>query len=205
MLPVTRSVAIGAAAGLVLIAADSAIEGPIHSFLAPNYAAYQIPRLNQIGSSFHAHLAAGSLLVITGLLQFKGAKHPRLHRWSGRLYLLLAFAAASSGIRLLETPFGGDKEIIPVVVFGSLLMLITFAQVVLAIRGDFEGHIRLARLGMAIVLGPLTVRAVYIILWAGCHLPEEQAMVPALWMGWTLNILLAFSLNQQKAHHERRV
>src|SRR6185369_7393449 len=60
------------------------------------------------------HVGPGALFLVAALLQFSGGvrrRYPALHRWSGRVLLLLSMSIAASALFFsLTTPFGGVRE-----------------------------------------------------------------------------------------------
>lgn len=54
-------------------------------------------------AAFLTHALLGGLFTVSGLLQMVPRirrKHPRLHRWNGRLYMVCAYALALGGLWL---------------------------------------------------------------------------------------------------------
>ena len=43
----------------------------------------------------------------------------------------------------------------------------------------------------ALVLGPMTIRLVYVPMWMLGGIPERETIAPAFWIGWLVNLGLA--------------
>lgn len=181
---------------------------PVHNILAPIYKNEQLPILRLKLIDLYTHLIGGALLVFCGGLQF--SKHiriklPAIHRISGKIYFLLVMVVISSGIKLLDNPFGGWWEKIPAIFFGIVLLLSTILGILnIVFKGALKSfsilnHQKWMIISYSIVLGPMTVRIAYVLLWMLGICSERNAMTPSFWIGWGVNLLLAcyFVLTQR--------
>lgn len=192
-----RGAAIFLAVGLLVFALHRYVGGfDLHvrlvGLIAREFAAVQLPVIQSHPLSEHLHRLGGSLLVLTGLLQFHAGlrrARPRVHRAIGLTYVPLALCAALSGIYMgAAHPFGGAREAVPSVVFGLALIGVTLFALVLARRRRFDAHREWMARSYAIVLGPMTIRILYVPLWMLCGLPETEAVWVSFWLGWLTNL-----------------
>jgi uncharacterized membrane protein len=129
--------------------------------LASNYEARPVV----IQAAFYAHIAAGGIALVLGLLQFwRGLRdrHRSVHRWMGRTYLsAIAFAGIAS---LVIAPFS-QAGLVGFFGFGSLaaLWLVTGWTAYRAIRrGDVASHRAWMMRNFALTYAAVTLR-----LWLG--------------------------------------
>lgn len=192
-----RGVTIFLAVGLLLFALHRYVGGfdthvRLVRLIAHDFASVQLPVIRSYPLSEHLHRLGGSLLVLAGLLQFHAGlrrARPRLHRAVGMIYVPLALCAALSGIYMgAAHPFGGVREAVPSVVFGSALIGVTLFALALARRRRFEAHREWMARSYALVLGPMTIRMLYVPLWMVLGLPETEAVWVSFWLGWLTNL-----------------
>ena len=139
-----------------------------------------------------AHIIPGSVFLGLVPLQFvRGLreKHPVLHRWSGRVLLLVAIPTGLTGILLqLRSPYGGALALSGILTAGSLFL----GSAVLAYRairrGDRERHREWMIRMLSVGLGVATVRllAVPLILVTGQR--PLELMGVSFWLGFALPI-----------------
>jgi uncharacterized membrane protein len=142
-----------------------------------------------------AHIIPGSVFLGLVPLQFVRSlreKHPVLHRWSGRVLLLVAIPTGLTGILLqLRSPYGGALALSGIMTAGSLFL----GSAVLAYRairrGDRERHREWMIRMLAVGLGVATVRliAVPLILVTGQR--PLELMGVAFWLGFALPVAAA--------------
>lgn len=121
-----------------------------------------LPRLYETASTPAAwmigmHFFAGSAVLLLGPLQFITAlrtRHPALHRWTGRVYVLSALAAGVGGLAylLLKGAVGGPVMQLGFGLYGALTVLAALQAYRHARARRFELHrawaIRLFALGI---------------------------------------------------------
>lgn len=164
-------------------------------WIAHEFATVHLAVIRSFPVSEHLHRLGGSLLVVAGLLQFSDGlrrTRPRLHRATGWVYVPLAVLAGLSGAFMAFThPFGGALEVVPSVVFGGALVVVTLVALALARRRRFEAHREWMVRSFAIVLGPMTIRLVYPPFWLLLGVPERQTIWITFWIGWLVNVAVA--------------
>lgn len=195
-----RKLAVALAIGLIGFAVHRYVGGlathvAVVRHIAHDYAILQLPVLAASPVWEALHRLGGALLVLAGLLQFsdrlrRGA--PRVHRATGWVYVPLAMLAAGSGMwMVLRHSFGGPLEVVPTLVFGAAMIVTTGVALVQALRRRFRGHRAWMLRSYALVLGPMTVRIVYVPLWMLLGLPERHAIWVSFWIGWSIPVVLA--------------
>lgn len=170
----------------------------IHNILAPEYSKHlEILKINN-SVVLYAHLSGGFLLVFSGLLQVL-KYNKKFHRIVGRIYVILVSIVVVTGFGLLDNPFGGESEKIPTLIFGFLLLFSTFFAIFqfldvnknLSAAARYRLHQNHMSISYAIVLGPMTIRIVYVLLWMIFGISEVNTMTPSFWIGWGLNFIVA--------------
>lgn len=139
------------------------------------------------------HLAGGALAIVLGPVQFLTQwprAHPRLHRWTGRIYIACMLIACTGAAGLIATspaPFG-----IRAAFAATALAWLTTALAGLA--AIHAGQARLHRRRMArnylVTLSPITFRALLGVPGVMALAPPP-VMIPALlWLSWLLPLLV---------------
>lgn len=143
---------------------------------------------------FYVHVMAAALALLIGPWQFLPAlraRHPRLHRWLGRVYLGGGVLAGGvSGLLLAPNTFGG-----PVANFGfgllALLWLASGWRAYRAIRqGRVDEHRRWMLRNFALACAAVTLR-LYLPLSIVSGLPLAPAYAAIAWLCWVPNLLWA--------------
>ena len=141
------------------------------------------------------HVIPGGLFLLLAPLQFferirRG--HVRLHRWSGRSLVPLAFVSAASGLYFgLLMPYGGVGEATAIALFGGIF-LTAVSRAFLAIRGrQVARHREWMIRAFAIAIGTSTVRLVALVLdltITPAGFAPRDAFVLSIWTGWALTL-----------------
>jgi uncharacterized membrane protein len=116
----------------------------------------------------------------------------QFHRWSGRLLVLAAITAASTGLFFgLFIPFAGPGESVPIALFGGLL-LYALLKAVVAIRGrQVARHREWMIRAFALALAISTVRIVGAVLdltVTPAGFGPRPMFVVAIWTGWVTTL-----------------
>lgn len=163
--------------------------------LAAEFATEQFEIIAAHPTAEWLHRIGGSLLVLTGLLQFSAklrARRPTVHRWCGRSYVALAIIAGLSGAYMgVRFPFGGLTEALPSATFGLALVIVTLIALAAARDRKFERHREWMVRSFAIVLGPMLIRIAYPILLFGFGIPARPAVGISFWIGWIVSVAVA--------------
>jgi uncharacterized membrane protein len=147
-----------------------------------------------------AHILPAVLFMLLGPLQFvRGlrAKYPRLHRWSGRIFLTASFVVGVSGLALaFGKTIGGVDEKAAVTLFGSFFLVALAKGLWHAMRGEFAQHREWMIRGYAIGLAVATIRPIMATFFAAAllrgHTPvPHEFFGTAFWIGFTLQMMAA--------------
>jgi uncharacterized membrane protein len=138
------------------------------------------------------HRLGGTLYMVMGVLQFSKtfrARRPRVHRWVGRAFILLSFAAAISGGTMAYTHgMAGTLELVPSVVFGVLMILFTVKAYLSARQRDFARHREWMIRSFSVGLGVATIRIFYMVGIAVTPLTPVQLIGVTFWSGWLVTL-----------------
>lgn len=152
-----------------------------------------------------AHIFLGSVVLLAACLQvwpWLRRHHPRLHRWSGRVYVAALVPAAVCV--LLIAPLGreGPNQQVANLLLGVLWLTTTLAGWRAARRRAFGTHrewmIRSVALSFSIVVNRFWVVVCLMVFAPGVMSGElvdpaarSQAVGVAAWLSWVLNLLIA--------------
>jgi uncharacterized membrane protein len=129
------------------------------------FAASRTEVVREVDASFSArpvttlwHVVGGALFLALAPFQFVRRirkRWPALHRWSGRVLLILGAIAAVSGLYFgIAAPYGGPNERVIVTVAGALFLAFATLAFVAARRREIDRHrvwiIRAFAVGIAI-------------------------------------------------------
>jgi uncharacterized membrane protein len=138
------------------------------------------------------HRLGGTLYMVMGVLQFNKtfrARRPQVHRWVGRVFILLSFAAAISGMTMAYTHgMAGIVELVPSVVFGALMILATARAYLYARKREFAQHREWMIRSFSIGLGVATIRILYMVGIATTSLTPTQLIGVTFWLGWLMTM-----------------
>lgn len=160
--------------------------------------------------AFQIHVIASSFLLIAGFTQFFAIfrrTHPKIHKFSGYLYIsvLLGFALPS-GFVLALSAAGGWMTQLCFIILSLLWGFTTFTAVQKARQKKWLQHRDWMIRSFALSLSALSLRSWKILLYelqpyfdflTPVHIYQLEA-----WLGWSINLLIAewiiFKLHQQK-------
>tara|TARA_B110000495_G_C22961818_1_gene563849 strand:- start:625 stop:1254 length:630 start_codon:yes stop_codon:yes gene_type:complete len=175
-------------------------EGSMRYFSEPFFD--QLLRLQQSPLSDASHRLIGIALLVLGMIQFNEdirRTRPRLHRWTGRLYMVLATIVVVTAMDLVvQYAFGGFVEMVAI-------GLISFAFAFFVILGfikirekDFAGHRESMMRGFGILMFVTVQRPFFIImssvsnfevvtnfLWAGGFALATTTLITEWWIRHT--------------------
>lgn len=146
------------------------------------------------------HILPAILFMVLGPLQFVSslrARYPRIHRWSGRIFLTAAAVVGITGLTLaFGKTIGGVDEKAAVVLFGSFFLIALAKGLSHTLRREFAPHREWMIRGYAIGLAVATIRPIMATFFAVAvlrgHRPEPQQFFgTAFWIGFTLQTIAA--------------
>jgi uncharacterized membrane protein len=147
-----------------------------------------------------AHVIPAMLFMILGPLQFvKGlrAKHPLLHRWSGRIFLVASAVVGITGLRMaFGKTIGGMDEKAAITLFGTFFLLALAIGLWYAMHRQFAQHREWMIRGYAIGLAVATIRPIMGVFFAsavarGLTPQPHEFFGTAFWIGFTLQLIAA--------------
>jgi hypothetical protein len=141
------------------------------------------------------HLGGGTLAVLSGPFQFVARlrrTYPRVHRWTGRLYLAgLLVASAGASVMVVTTPLGWTTAYAFVVMIGAWLATALMGWLAIR-RRQIEVHRAWMRRNYIITFAFVSFRLV-----TG-HVPGIQQLGTIMevfttfgWMSWVVPLLLS--------------
>ena len=176
------------------------------SLLVAAYGASYVVRgeaafVGELAASFRArpwgilsHAAFGTLALLAGPLQFRGdlrARHRRVHRVLGRVYVSAALGTGATGLYMAAFSFGGATTHLG---FGLLavLMLTTTGLAFARIRaGDVAAHREWMVRSFALIFAGVTLRIELPLLIAAYGGAFEPAYQWVAWLSWVPNLAWA--------------
>ena len=141
------------------------------------------------------HVVGGALFLLLAPFQFVRrirSRRPTLHRWSGRLLIIIAFATGLPGLWLgLAVPFAGNGERLVISLAGILFLGALVTGYFAARRRDFTRHRAWMLRGYAAAAAISTVRlaaAALDLFLTPLGFRPETIFVISLWLGWGLTV-----------------
>ena len=139
---------------------------------------------------FRLHVAGGVMALALGPWQFLGRlreSRPRVHRWTGRLYLTAVAVGSVGGFYMAWLSWGG---VVAHVGF-ALLALAWALSSLLAYRAararDFTAHRRWMIRSYAFTFAAVTLR-LWLPALTGAGVPFFEAYAAAAWLAWLPNL-----------------
>ncbi len=151
------------------------------------------------------HVVPSLLFVVLVPLQFVTSlrqRHPRLHRWTGRVIVVLGLVLGISALELSIHPVGGLVESSATILFGCFF-LISLGKAWWHIRhGQVGLHREWATRMTAIALGVATTRPIMGVFFATSRLTgltPQQFFGLAMWIG----LVTTYAAGEAWIHHRR--
>jgi uncharacterized membrane protein len=196
-------VTIGVVASLSIYLLPHDVHQSLAKLLYGPYATEQIPTLATQKGAELTHRVGGGLYMLIGTTQVIPSfrrRYLKLHRWLGRLFLLLTMTGGLSGVVLgLTVPYSGLSERIAVLTFGALIVYTGYRAYIHARRREITKHREWVLRSFSIGLGVSTIRLVYMAFIYIAEMPARQALAIAFWIGWILSLMCA-ELWLRRAH-----
>jgi uncharacterized membrane protein len=136
------------------------------------------------------HVVTGVIALVVAPIQLIPAireRRPRLHRLTGRTYVLACALAAPAGFMLALGTFAGPVAAVGFAIPAVLWPLATAMGVRAAIRRDFEHHRAWMLRSFAICANAITLRLL-LPLSAICGFEFVSAYRVIAWLGWMINL-----------------
>ena len=139
------------------------------------------------------HMLIAPAALVLGPLQFLPglrARHPTLHRWSGRVYVLACVIGGAGALATSPFASGGWVAGLGFGILAVLWIGTTMAAWISAVRGRFEWHRLLMRLSYAMTFGAVVLRLQIPIGYALGY-GSYSSMSPILaFTSWIPNVLI---------------
>jgi uncharacterized membrane protein len=141
------------------------------------------------------HIVPGLAFAILGPLQFVKAiraRHVRIHRWCGRIFLVSGLLVGTTAVILgFLVGFGGPSETAAVTIYSLLFLIFLGLAFVSVLRRQIAAHrewmIRAFALGLAVA----TMRPLLGILMASTDRPFKELLGLAFWLAFSLHLIVA--------------
>lgn len=167
------------------------------------------------------HIFAGSVMLTAGVLQlwpWLRAHHPRVHRWSGRVYVVSALVSGTGALVTAQFPSAGVAQQVANTLLAVLLLTFTLLGYRAVRQRRFADHrewmVRSTALAFSIVANrfwaPVLI-AIYVPEAltdpsVGFGAPEiEGAAIASAWVSWIANLLFAEWWLHRKPRRRARV
>ncbi len=146
------------------------------------------------------HVIPGMIFMVLGPLQFVRslrAKHPGVHRWSGRIFLTASAVIGVTGLTMaLRGTIGGWDEKSAILLFGIFFLIALGKALWHAMHREFTQHREWMIRGYAVGLAVATIRPIMASFFAVAvmqgHTPEPSKFFgTAFWIGFTAQAIVA--------------
>jgi uncharacterized membrane protein len=146
------------------------------------------------------HILPGILFMVLGPLQFiprLRARHPRFHRWTGRIFLTASAVIGITGLTMAAgQTIGGLDEKAAIFLFGTLFLFSLAKALWHAMHREFVQHREWMIRGYSIGLAVATIRPIMGVFFASAvlrgHAPNPgQFFGIAFWIGFTVQFIAA--------------
>lgn len=141
------------------------------------------------------HIVPGALFMILGPLQFIGSlrcRWPRLHRWSGRIFLALGFTIGLSALAMsYRASIGGANERAATIFFATFFLVALSRGYIHARHCRFALHREWMIRAFAIGLAIATIRPIVGAFFAARSLSPHEFFGIAFWLGFTSHLIAA--------------
>jgi uncharacterized membrane protein len=142
-----------------------------------------------------AHIVPAAIYLFLLPFQFVRrirARHPRFHRWNGRILVVLGIVVAISALALSRTnSVGGVNETAATTLYALLLLWFLIAGFRSARRRQFAVHRQWMLRAYGVTLGIATTRPIVGIFFATRKLSPHEFFGTAFWLGFTLTLISA--------------
>ncbi|MEJ8476734.1 DUF2306 domain-containing protein [Roseibium algae] len=153
------------------------------------FLAYQLPDNRWF---LYAHIAIAPLSLMLLPLQLSSrfrAKYSKVHRWGGRLYVLLILVSGIAAIQLASSTEAGPLAGVGFGIVGVLWLIVTGLGFRSGLRRDFVAHRRWMLRSAALTFAAVTLR-LYLGLTMAAGLPFGPSYTAIAWLCWVPNLFV---------------
>jgi uncharacterized membrane protein len=141
------------------------------------------------------HVVPGVLFMVLGPLQFVRrirARHPRFHRWSGRMFVAAGLVIGVTGLVMgVVIALGGANETVATVFFAAIFLFALGNAVRHIRRGAVAQHREWMLRAFAVGLAVATTRPIIAGFFALTDLSPREFFGIAFWLGFTSHLIAA--------------
>jgi uncharacterized membrane protein len=141
------------------------------------------------------HVIAGLALAVSMPVQLSARvrdRFPSIHRWLGRILMVVGIVVGLTGYAMVIVPIGGWLEVSAIIVYGTAFLAALLAGWRSIRHGDVTRHREWMLRALAIALGIATTRPVVGVFFATralTGLSPSQFFGAAFWIGFTTTAL----------------
>lgn len=165
-----------------------------------------LPSLALSPRPFVVHAVSASLALVLGPLQFVPAwraRHPVLHRWVGRAYVLSIAVAWLSSLPLAANALTGVVAAAGFFALGVAWIVTTGMGLVRALQRRFAEHRRWMLRSFALTAAAITLR-IYLGASMAADIDEQLSYPFIAWLCWVPNALVAEWYLRRQGRTQRR-
>ena len=141
--------------------------------------------------AFVTHVSTAPLALVFGSMQLLPslrARHPAVHRWTGRLYGVSVLLAGLTGLVVASGAAGGLSTQLGFGLLSVLWLVVTALGVWHARARRFAEHRRWMIRSFALTFTGVTLR-LYLLIFIGAGFTYTEASVYLAWLGWIPNLV----------------
>jgi uncharacterized membrane protein len=155
--------------------------------------------------ALYLHISGALLALITLGIQASPSvrrKWRRVHRWSGRAYVMGALSGGAGGLLLAPTAFSGPLASVGFVGLAVLTIVTTTIGFAAIRRGDLDEHRRWMIRSGSLIFAAVTLRlmlgATAGLQALGVPLEFETAYAAIAWLSWVPNLTIAVWVTRRR-------
>lgn len=148
---------------------------------------------NDFSWALRVHIVAASSALVLGPWQFSRrirTSRPRMHRLTGRAYVVVALIGATTGAAVAPTTANGPVAAGGFLVLGVLWFITTSRAFVTGTQRDFTAHQTWAIRSFALAFAAVMLR-VYLGLTGAVGVDFDSAYPAIAWLCWIPNLIVA--------------
>ncbi|WP_431611632.1 DUF2306 domain-containing protein [Chryseobacterium sp. 'Rf worker isolate 10'] len=152
-------------------------------------------------SAFFSHIIFGGLALFIGWSQFSVSfrnKNIRIHRFTGRLYVIAVMISSVSAVYMGFYANGGFISATGFICLGVIWLATTLAAVMQIRRRNIIKHQQFMTYSYACTFAAVTLRVWYPLLKMMMG-NAESSYIAVAWLCWVPNLLIAYFINRKAA------
>ena len=153
-----------------------------------------IIHLGYYRAAFYAHIFSSLIVLLVGAILFSNfilKKYPKLHRWTGKLYVaLLLLVSAPSGLVMGFYANGGWLAQLSFFILTPLWWWFTYKGFLTARQQDFKAHKKWMLRSYALTLSAISLRVYQMLLGSFFAVDPAAQYILVSWMSWVGNLII---------------